>query len=117
MIGWGTMALFQCAAKNFAGMLVIRLLLGAFEGEPSSSCSCCRTDKCAAGFFAGVVFYLTLFYTRGELGFRIALFFGSALLAGAFSGLISFGVFQIHHATIPGWKWLFVIEGKSEPRG
>jgi MFS family permease len=94
MIGWGAMALFQCAAHNFAGMLVIRLILGAFE----------------AGFFAGVVFYLTLFYTRGELGFRIALFFGSALLAGAFSGLISFGVFQIEH-TIPGWKWLFIIEG------
>lgn len=32
MVGWGAMALFQCAAKNFAGMLVIRLLLGAFEG-------------------------------------------------------------------------------------
>ncbi|KAL1594694.1 hypothetical protein SLS59_008744 [Nothophoma quercina] len=95
MVGWGAMALVQCAAKNFAGLLVIRLLLGAFE----------------AGFFAGVVFYLTLFYTRGELGFRIALFFGSALLAGAFSGLISFGVFQIHHATISGWKWLFIIEG------
>lgn len=99
MVGWGAMALFQCAAHNFAGMLVIRLLLGAFE----------------AGFFAGVVFYLTLFYTRGELGFRIALFFGSALLAGAFSGLISFGVFQIHHASIPGWKWLFIIEGTSIP--
>ena len=94
-MGWGAMALLQCAAHNFAGMLVIRILLGAFE----------------AGFFAGVVFYLTLFYTRGELGFRIALFFGSALLAGAFSGLISFGVFQIDHAQIPGWKFLFIIEG------
>jgi len=95
MLGWGSMALLQCAAKNFAGMLVLRLLLGAFE----------------AGFFAGVVFYLTLFYTRGELGFRIAVFFGSALLAAAFSGLISYGVFQINHPHIQGWKWLFIIEG------
>lgn len=95
MIGWGAMALIQCGAKNFGGMLVLRLLLGAFE----------------AGFFAGVVFYLTLFYTRGELGFRIAIFFGSALLAGAFSGLISYGVFQIENS-LPGWKWLFIIEGK-----
>ncbi|KAF3046347.1 hypothetical protein E8E12_003445 [Didymella heteroderae] len=39
MVGWGAMALFQCAAKNFAGMLVIRLLLGGFE----------------AGFFAGTM--------------------------------------------------------------
>ncbi|KAG9188125.1 hypothetical protein G6011_02048 [Alternaria panax] len=95
MVGWGAMALFQCALHNFAGILVIRLLLGAFE----------------VGFFVGVVFYLTLFYTYGELGFRIALFFGSALLAGAFSGQISFGVFHIDHAKILGWKLLFLIDG------
>jgi MFS family permease len=65
-----------------------------------------------AGFFAGAVFYLTLFYQRGELGFRIAIFFGSALLASAFSGLISFGVFQIKVSHIHGWMWLFIIEGK-----
>lgn len=64
-----------------------------------------------AGFFAGAVFYLTLFYTRGELGFRIALFFGSALLAGAFSGLLAFGVFQIKESHVKGWMWLFIIEG------
>jgi hypothetical protein len=28
MFAWGAMALFQNAAKNFAGLLVIRLLLG-----------------------------------------------------------------------------------------
>lgn len=33
-----------------------------------------------------------------------------ATIAGAFSGLISFGVFQIHHR-IAGWKYLFIIEG------
>ncbi|KAI0126345.1 major facilitator superfamily domain-containing protein [Xylariales sp. AK1849] len=95
MFGWGAMALLQNAAMNFAGLLVIRLFLGAFE----------------AGFFAGTVFYLTLFYTRGELGFRIALYFGSALLASAFSGLISFGVFQIRNSSVKGWMWLFIIEG------
>lgn len=64
-----------------------------------------------AGFFAGSVFYLTIFYTRGELAFRIALFFGSALLAGAFSGLLAFGVFQIKDSHMKGWMWLFIIEG------
>ncbi|KAI1008687.1 hypothetical protein LB504_001251 [Fusarium proliferatum] len=97
MVGWGSMALLQAACKNFGGMLAIRLLLGAFE----------------AGFFAGAVFYLTLFYQRGELGFRIAIFFGSALLASAFSGLISFGVFQIKVSHVHGWMWLFIIEGDS----
>jgi sugar phosphate permease len=54
---------------------------------------------------------LTLFYTRGELGFRIAIFFGSALLAAAFSGLISYGVFRINDSNVKGWMWLFIIEG------
>ncbi|KAK6585760.1 hypothetical protein PZA11_002487 [Diplocarpon coronariae] len=94
MIGWGSLALIQCAAKNFGGLLAIRLLLGI----------------CEAGFFAGVVFYLTLFYKRNELGFRLAIFFGSALLAAAFSGLVAFGVFQIN-TDIHGWQWLFLIEG------
>ncbi|TVY30271.1 putative transporter [Lachnellula hyalina] len=95
MVTWGSLALVQCAAKNFGGLLAIRLLLGV----------------CEAGFFAGVVFYLTLFYTRGELGFRLAIFFGSALLAAAFSGLISYGVFRIKDHAVKGWMWLFIIEG------
>lgn len=95
MVGWGCLALIQCATKNFGGLLAVRLILGTFE----------------AGFFAGTVFYLTLFYNRSELGFRIAIFFGSALLASAFSGLISFGVFQINDPKVKGWQWLFIIEG------
>ncbi|KAG6354935.1 hypothetical protein INS49_004016 [Diaporthe citri] len=94
MTGWGAMSMLQAACTSFAGILVVRLILAALE----------------AGFFAGAVFYLTLFYTRGELGFRIALFFGSALLA-AFSGLLAFGVFQIRESHVKGWMWLFIIEG------
>ncbi|KAL2284157.1 hypothetical protein FJTKL_09134 [Diaporthe vaccinii] len=95
MTGWGAMSMLQAACTSFAGILIVRLILAALE----------------AGFFAGAVFYLTLFYTRGELGFRIALFFGSALLAGAFSGLLAFGVFQIRDSHVKGWVWLFIIEG------
>ncbi|RSL53837.1 hypothetical protein CEP51_014814 [Fusarium floridanum] len=95
MVGWGGIATVQIACKNFAGILVLRLILGA----------------CEAGFFAGVVFYFTLFYRRSELGFRIAIFFGSALLAAAFSGAISYGVFQIEGTKLQGWQWLMLIEG------
>ncbi|KAG9513612.1 MFS general substrate transporter, partial [Aureobasidium melanogenum] len=95
MLGWGIMALIQSAAKNFGGLLSLRLILAVFE----------------AGFFAGAVFYLSLFYARGELGFRIAIFFGSALLASAFFGLISYGVFQVKSSHVQGWQLLFIIEG------
>lgn len=56
------------------------------------------------------MFYLTLFYNRNELGFRIALYFGSAVLAAAFSGILAYGVFQIDNTRISGWQYLFIIE-------
>ncbi|OJJ68433.1 hypothetical protein ASPBRDRAFT_133237 [Aspergillus brasiliensis CBS 101740] len=92
---WGILALCQCAVKNFGGMIAVRMILGVFE----------------AGFFAGATFYMTLFYTRGEMGFRLAIMQSFAVLASAFSGLISFGVFQINDPAVKGWQWLFIIEG------
>ncbi|KAJ5927570.1 Major facilitator superfamily domain general substrate transporter [Penicillium verrucosum] len=94
-IAWGVLALCQCAAKDFGSLLAIRIILGVFE----------------AGFFAGATFYLTLFYTRGEMGFRLAIMQSFAVLASAFSGLISFGAFQINDPAVKGWQWLFIIEG------
>ncbi|KAF9895266.1 hypothetical protein FE257_000168 [Aspergillus nanangensis] len=94
---WGICALCQCAAKNFGGMLSIRIILGSSIFE--------------AGFFCGATFYFTLFYTRGEMGFRLAIMQSFAVLASAFSGLISFGVFQIGLPNVHGWQWLFIIEG------
>ncbi|KAJ5123374.1 hypothetical protein N7448_009471 [Penicillium atrosanguineum] len=92
---WGILALCQCAAKDFGSLLAIRIILGVFE----------------AGFFAGATFYMTTFYTRGEMGFRLAIMQSFAVLASAFSGLISFGVFQIDDSAVKGWQWLFIIEG------
>lgn len=63
-----------------------------------------------AGFYAGTIFHLTLFYKRNELGFRIALIFGSAELAAAFSGILAYGVFQIKNTALKGWQYLFIIE-------
>ncbi|KAJ5948480.1 hypothetical protein N7454_001787 [Penicillium verhagenii] len=83
------------STKDFGSLLSIRIILGVFE----------------AGFFAGATFYMTLFYTRGEMGFRLAIMQSFAVLASAFSGLISFGVFQINNSAVKGWQWLFIIEG------
>nr|XP_031858636.1 uncharacterized protein CI109_006016 [Kwoniella shandongensis]KAA5525708.1 hypothetical protein CI109_006016 [Kwoniella shandongensis] len=94
MIGWGVMSMISAACKNFAGMLVVRILLGAFE----------------AGFASSLIFYLTTFYTRGELGKRIAVFYSCQAISGAFSGLIAYGVFQME-SKLWGWQILFLIEG------
>jgi MFS family permease len=50
-----------------------------------------------------------LFYTKHELGLRLAYWFGFAAVAGAFGGLIAFGVQHVH-AAIENWRLLFIIE-------
>ena len=50
------------------------------------------------------------FYTKEELGMRMAYWFGFAAVAGAFGGLIAFGV-QHAHAALANWRLLFIVEG------
>ena len=43
------------------------------------------------------------------LQFRVGIFFGGATLAGAFSGLLAFGIsFMSGKAGLLGWSWIFV---------
>ena len=53
---------------------------------------------------------MTTFYRRGELARRLAIFYAASNIANAFSGLLSFGVFQIESDMHP-WRYLFIIEG------
>jgi hypothetical protein len=42
--------------------------------------------------FPGVTFYLSLWYPRSKQAKRVALFFSAATIAGAFGGLLAFGI-------------------------
>ncbi|ORY02828.1 MFS general substrate transporter [Basidiobolus meristosporus CBS 931.73] len=65
-----------------------------------------------AGLFPGVIFYLSLWYTRHEQALRIALFFGAATIAGAFGGVLAYGIIQMSGLrNLTGWQWIFIIEG------
>ena len=59
--------------QNFHGLLAARIFLGITE----------------AGLFPGVSFFLTQWYRRYEISWRIALFFSAATAAGAFGGLLA----------------------------
>ncbi|KUJ07654.1 MFS general substrate transporter [Mollisia scopiformis] len=91
--GWAMTSLLQDAALNYAGLLVCRVFLGVFEGL----------------FGTGIVYYLSLWYHRSEMGVRVFWFLGPTAIAGAFGGLIAFGVGHIKSSVTP-WKWLFLIE-------
>ncbi|KAI0676436.1 MFS general substrate transporter [Trametes maxima] len=94
MVGWGLCSLLMSTAFDFPGLLVARIGIGAFE----------------AGFSPGIPLYMSLFYGKDELGVRLAFWFAFAAIAGAFGGLIAFGIQDIH-AAIPNWKLLFIVEG------
>jgi MFS family permease len=91
---WGILTLCQAFIKTEAQLIAVRLLIGVFE----------------SGFYPTCVSYLSLFYPRFDLAFRIALFYGSYAIAGAFGGLIAYGCFHIN-GKLHGWQYLFILEG------
>lgn len=44
------------------------------------------------GLYPGIIYYVTTWYSRADAQYRQALFFASASLAGAFSGLLAFAI-------------------------
>ncbi|KAK9680510.1 hypothetical protein K7432_015913, partial [Basidiobolus ranarum] len=96
MIAWAVVMMCMAAVTNAAGLLASRFFLGLAE----------------AGLFPGVIFYLSLWYTRQEQALRIALFFGAATIAGAFGGVLAYGIIQMSGIQgLTGWQWIFIIEG------
>lgn len=66
-----------------------------------------------APFFPGAVYYLSCWYTRRELGVRMAMLICGLLLSNSFAGLISAGVLSGMSGvgSLAAWRWLFVLEG------
>ncbi|KIJ64854.1 hypothetical protein HYDPIDRAFT_132016 [Hydnomerulius pinastri MD-312] len=65
-----------------------------------------------AGLYPGVAYYLTMWYPKYMYQFRLALFSGSATLAGAFSGLLAFAINYMNgDGGLEGWSWIFLLEG------
>jgi len=82
--------------KNFQGLLAVRIFLGICEG----------------GLFPGVTFYITMWYCRHECGLRMAVFFSAATAAGAFGGLLAYGIGKMSGLDgRGGWSWIFILEG------
>ncbi|KZT26010.1 MFS general substrate transporter [Neolentinus lepideus HHB14362 ss-1] len=95
-ITWGIIMTLMGLVKTYQQLVGVRVCLGVAE----------------AGLFPGVVYYLTLWYPRHMLQYRVGLFFGAATLAGAFSGLLAFAIsFMSGTAGMLGWSWIFILEG------
>lgn len=80
------------AVQNMAGLVACRCLLGVFE----------------AAFGAGAPYFLSLFYQRHELGFRVSLLLGMSPVANCVASALAYGITQIRHSVEP-WRYLFII--------
>ncbi|KAJ5556092.1 hypothetical protein N7494_000007 [Penicillium frequentans] len=93
---WGLVCMCNGFVKSFSGLCVCRLILGLLEG-------------C---LFPSMTLLLANWYLREELGTRISYLFIASALAGAFGGLIAFGILYMEGiAGYPGWRWLYILEG------
>ncbi|KAI9930596.1 hypothetical protein MW887_011350 [Aspergillus wentii] len=93
---WGIVATLLGVVQNYAGYLTSRTALGIAE----------------SGLFPGVVFYLSMWYKRNEQHYRVALFFSAASLAGAFGGILAWGIAHMKGVGgYNGWRWIFILEG------
>jgi ACS family tartrate transporter-like MFS transporter len=97
LITWGILSALTAFVWNPASFYVVRILLGAAE----------------AGFFPGMIFYMTLWFPRAYRGsmfssFNVAVPLASVLGAPT-SGLILESLNGA--AGLHGWQWMFLIEG------
>lgn len=93
---FGGASLATAYVHNLGQMMAVRFLLGIFE----------------AGMLPGIAYYLSRWYRRAELTFRLALYIVTAPLAGAFGGLLASAILTLESvAGLRHWRMIFFIEG------
>lgn len=97
MVFWGVCSAALALMSSPTQYYVLRFLLGAAE----------------AGFFPGVLFYLTTWVPPSRRARFTAMFMSAIGISGVISGPISGAIMQGLEgvAGFRGWQWMFVVEG------
>ncbi len=96
MIAWGLVSAAMIFVTTPAEFYVIRFVLGVAE----------------AGFFPGVIFYLTQWYPAPRRAQVTAVFMTGIAICGALGSVLSGAIMEAFHEYhgLAGWQWLFLIE-------
>jgi D-galactonate transporter len=97
MISWGLISSALMFVDSVATFYVLRFLLGAAE----------------AGFFPGIILYLTYWYPAHRRARMVALFMSGVAVAGIVGGPLSGWIMKTFAGLygLSGWQWLFLLEG------
>ena len=95
MFTWGILSGAMAFIGGETGFYVVRLLLGAAE----------------AGFFPGIIFYLTLWFPASHRARIISLFMAAIPLSSVIGAPVSGALLGMDGvAGLKGWQWLFLLE-------
>jgi D-galactonate transporter len=96
MIIWGVISGCMAFVQTDWQFYVLRFLLGAAE----------------AGFFPGVILFLTYWFPSQRRARFIALFICAIPASGVIGGPLSGWIMETWHSTLgmQGWQWLFILE-------
>jgi ACS family tartrate transporter-like MFS transporter len=95
MVSWGLLAALETQIQGQTSFYAIRFLLGAAE----------------AGFFPGIILYLSYWFPMRERARAVSLFMAAAPLAGALGSPLSGAILGMDGLFgLTGWQWLFVSE-------
>jgi ACS family tartrate transporter-like MFS transporter len=96
MVTWGLTAAAMMFVRGASSFHALRFLLGIAE----------------AGFFPGIIYYLTFWFPQRERARAIALFMTATALAGVIAGPLSGLLLTLHGSGgLSGWQWMFLLEG------
>jgi ACS family tartrate transporter-like MFS transporter len=95
MITWGIISGLTALVSGTTSFLIIRFLLGAAE----------------AGFFPGMILYLTYWFPNEYRGRVISTLFIAQPVANAVASIASAAILEMDGLLgIKGWQWIFIIE-------
>ncbi len=96
MATWGVASVAMVMVDSATTFYVLRFVLGAAE----------------AGFFPGLLYYLTHWFPTRERGRAVALFMTATAMAGVIGAPMSSALLRLDgYAGLHGWQWLFIAEG------
>lgn len=96
LITWGIVASLTAFAQSAEQLYVLRFLLGVAE----------------AGFFPGIIVYLTGWFRAKELATTVALFTAAIPVSYVIGAPLSTWVMDhVHYLGYSGWRWMVFLEG------
>jgi ACS family tartrate transporter-like MFS transporter len=95
MISWGLLSASMALVQGETSLYVIRFLLGAAE----------------AGFFPGMILYLTYWFPASTRANITGAFLVAIPLSSVFGAPVSSALLDLEGFGLRGWQWLFLIEG------